>query len=78
MLDSDQLAEGEQIVASPAVSNGRIYLVSTRCDLLHRNEEDMSRPNAVDAVDKKAPGWAPLSRMCRSFPRSGSEARRKG
>jgi outer membrane protein assembly factor BamB len=57
VLDSDQLADQEQIIASPAVSNGRIYLVST--DAIYCiGTKKVVTPTPSITVEKKAPAGA--------------------
>jgi outer membrane protein assembly factor BamB len=62
VLDSDQLAEGEQIIASPAVSNGRVYLVSSDAIYCIGTKKNVV-PNVSIAVDKKAPAGAAVAHV---------------
>ena len=62
VLDEDQLPEGEQIVASPAVSNGRIYLVSNE-NIYCIGTKKTVTPNPSFAVDKKAPAGAAVAHV---------------
>jgi len=57
ILDSHQLAEGEQIIASPAVANGRVYMVSTDAIYCIGTKKNAT-PNPSMTVDNKAPAGA--------------------
>ena len=62
VLDEDQLGPQEQIIASPAVSNGRVYLVST--DAIYAiGKQKAVTPNPVITVDKKAPAGAKVAHV---------------
>lgn len=62
VLDSDQLADQEQIIASPAVSNGRVFLVST--DAIYCiGAKKVATPNPPLAIHKKAPAGAAVAHV---------------
>ncbi len=61
ILDSDQLGEQEQIIASPAISNGRIYFVST--DAIYCIGKKNVTPTPKTAVDNKAPAGATVAHV---------------
>jgi outer membrane protein assembly factor BamB len=61
-LDEDQLGEGEQIIASAAISNGRIYVVSTE-NIYAIGKAKNVTPNVVTKVDNKAPAGAAVAHV---------------
>jgi outer membrane protein assembly factor BamB len=62
ILDEDQLPEGEQIIGSPAVSNGRIYLVTSE-NIYCIGTKKTVTPNPSFVVDKKAPAGAAVAHV---------------
>jgi outer membrane protein assembly factor BamB len=62
ILDEDQLPEGEQIIASPAVSNGRIYLV-TSDNIYCIGTKKTVTPNPSFAANMKAPAGATVAHV---------------
>lgn len=62
VLDDDALPDQEQIIASPAVSNGRVFLVST--DTLYCiGAKKTVTPNPAVKVDKSAPAGAKVTHV---------------
>ena len=61
-LDEDQLGQGEQIIASAAISNGRIFLVSTE-NIYAIGKTKNVTPNVVTKLDNKAPAGATVAHV---------------
>jgi outer membrane protein assembly factor BamB len=62
ILDEDQLAPQEQIIASPAVSNGRVFLVTTDALYCIGSKKNVT-PNPVVTVNRKAPAGATVAHV---------------
>jgi outer membrane protein assembly factor BamB len=62
VLDEDQLPEGEQIIGSPAISNGRVFLV-TSGNIYCIGAKKVVTPNPSFTVDKKAPAGAAVAHV---------------
>jgi outer membrane protein assembly factor BamB len=62
VLDSDQLADQEQIIASPAIANGRVYLVSTEA-IYCIGAKKNAAPTQKIVVDHKASASATVAHV---------------
>ena len=61
-LNVVQFPEGEQVIASPAIANGRIYVIST--DAIYCiGKNKQTTPNVNMTVDRKAPAGAAVAHL---------------
>jgi hypothetical protein len=62
ILDSDQLADQEQIIASPAIANGRVYFVSTDAIYCIGTKRNVT-PTPKTVFNNKAPAGATVAHV---------------
>ncbi len=62
ILSEHQFNAPEQIIASPAVSNGRVFLVTTEA-LYCIGSKKVATPNPVENVNRKAPAGAAVAHV---------------